>query len=310
MKYMPIFFLIVLLGCVTSERDKKIEALVALASQSDSLQQYRKSVEIYTDILRMDSASILALTNRGRGYVWSGEVKKGFADYDKAVQIHPGVSSYFRRGIAYVYINEYQKALSDLRKVVSLNPKFSEAYYWLSSANSKSGNLDSARYYCYRADSIGYMKEFSISVWYEVYMNAKEYKQAASVMTKAIADFPGNYIWFNNRAVARNYFEEFEGSVEDCNRAILLNPAFGFAYNNKGYALMGLNKLDSSLFYINRSLKLAPGNAYAYKNRAVVLLLLRNKEQACRDLDQALSLGKEASLIKEIADLRDKHCHH
>lgn len=309
MKYSLFILVILLIGCKESARDKKINALIKLADKSDSLLHYQESINIYTDILRLDSVNIVALSNRGRAYVWAGEIKKGFADYDKVVQIRPGVPSYYRRGVAYMYINEARKALPDLRKVVELNPGFSEAYYWISTANSKMGNLDSARYYCSRADSIGFMREYSISVMYDIDMNARDYKKAVAIMTQAIRYFPDNYLWYNNRAYARNFLEEFAAAVEDCDSAIKLNPAFGYSYNNKGYALMGLNKLDSSLVYINRSLELAPNNPYAYKNRGVVLLLLNNREQACKDFVQSLKQSKDMLLTKEVVKLRDRHCY-
>ncbi len=309
MKYSFLIFIIFLFGCAESVRDKKINALKKLANNSDSLMHYQESINIYTDILRLDSLNIVALSNRGRAYIWSGEIKKGFADYDKAVKIRPGVPSFYRRGLAYMHNNEVRNALSDLRKVVELNPGFSEAYYWISTANSRIGNLDSARYYCFRADSIGFMREYSISARYDIDMNAKDYEKAVTITTEAIRYFPDNYLWYNNRAYARNFLEEFAGALEDCDSAIKLNPAFGYAYNNKGYALMGLNKLDSSLVYINRSLKLAPNNPYAYKNRGVVLLLLNKKEQACKDFAQSLKQSMDKSLTEEIVKLKDKHCY-
>jgi tetratricopeptide (TPR) repeat protein len=297
-------------GCNSNSQTNKsvkIDELVELASISDSLLDLTTSVKYYTEILELDSTKLIALNNRGRAYVWLNQQDKGFADFDKAVELYPHERTYYTRGMAYININRYNKALPDLMRSIALNPKFGESYYGLSLIKMNQGDLDSALFFCGKADNLSYLPGLSHQIRFSIFKEKGDFKSAIDELTESIKldPNPDNY---NNRGLAKNQLKQYKDAIIDFDLAIKLEPKMAFAYNNKAFALLKLEQFDHALTTVNTSLELNSKNAYAFKNRGVIFIALGSMDKACIDLTEADKLSTDSALAAEIKLLTDRIC--
>jgi len=297
-------------GCNSNGQTKteQIDKLVNLATVTDSLMDLMTSVKYYSEILDLDSTKLIALNNRGRAYVWLGQIDKGFADFDKAVKLYPHERTFYTRGMAYLNINRYDKATPDLLKSIDLNPKFGESYYGLSLIKANQDSLDLAFQLCDKADKLSYLPGLSRQIRYLIYQKKGDFKSVVNELTEAIKLDPTNPKHYNNRGLAKNQLKQFAAAISDFDDAIKLDSKMAFAYNNKAFALLKSNQLDNALKAVNTSLDLNNKNAYALKNRAEIFMALNAKQKACSDLTQADKLSNDKELTTEIKRLIDKTC--
>lgn len=282
--------------------------MVNLATAADSFMDLTASIKYYSQILELDSTKLIALNNRGRAYVWLGQLDKGFADFDKAVSLYPHERTYYTRGMANLNINRYDKATPDLMKSLDLNPKFGEAYYGLSLIKANQDSLDLAMQLCDKADKLSYLPYLSRQIHFTIYQKKGDYKAVVKELTEAIKLNPSDPNNYNNRGLARNKLKQYKDAISDFDYAIKLDSKMAFAYNNKAFALLKLKKLDSALEMVNTSLNLNSKNAYALKNRAEIFIVMNSKDKACNDLTEANKMDNDKELTTEIGQLMKKAC--
>jgi small glutamine-rich tetratricopeptide repeat-containing protein alpha len=66
-------------------------------------------------------------------------------------------------------------------------------------------------------------------------MQAKKYEEAIQCYTKAIELTPNNPIYYGNRAAAYSHLGQHQLAIDDCRRAISLDPKYVKAYSRLGY---------------------------------------------------------------------------
>lgn len=70
-----------------------------------------------------------AFLERGNAHYCKGQYDKAISDYNKAIEINPGIArAYTNRGLAYRRKGQYDKAISDYNKAIEINPKIAKAY--------------------------------------------------------------------------------------------------------------------------------------------------------------------------------------
>ncbi|XP_023039411.1 small glutamine-rich tetratricopeptide repeat-containing protein alpha [Piliocolobus tephrosceles] len=107
-------------------------------------------------------------------------------------------------------------------------------------------------------------------------MKVENFEAAVHFYGKAIELDPANAIYFCNRAAAYSKLGNYAGAVEDCKRAICLNPNYSKAYGRMGLALSSLNKHMEAAAYYEKALDLDPDNE-TYKSN------LKIEEQKLRE---------------------------
>ena len=82
-----------------------------------------------------------------------------------------------------------------------------------------------------------------------------------------------------------------ERSVEDCNKAIELNPNGADAYNYRGVAYTNLKQYERAIDDFNKTIEFDPKNADAHNNRGVAYCFLGHYERAIEDFNKAMELN-------------------
>ena len=112
--------------------------------------------------------------------------------------------------------------------------------------------------------------------------------------TLKVTDY--NCVIYNNRGIAYSALGNYGQAIDDCSRAIEIDPGFAGAYYNRGNAYNGLSNHRQAIEDYSKAIEIRPGYADAYNNRGYSYLLQGNKEIGCRDAQRACELGTCKSL--------------
>ena len=82
-----------------------------------------------------------------------------------------------------------------------------------------------------------------------------------------------------------------EISIEDCNKAIELNPNGADAYNYRGVAYTDSKQYERAIEDFNKTIEFDPKNADAHNNRGVAYCFLGHYERAIEDFNKAMELN-------------------
>ncbi len=175
--------------------------------------------------------------------------EKAFNHINKAIDLNQNVADYYNvRGVANFGLENYDKALSDFEQVLVLDPNNTSVYknlanvYIAQNKSSKAiefidkGILDSegdekVQYLILKGNyfrSLGQLDEAQAS-----YLEAKKISNESPIV-------------LTNLAAIMIDKGEFEGAVENCTKAIELDPTMTEAYFNRGIAYEMLRKTEEA----------------------------------------------------------------
>lgn len=100
-------------------------------------------------------------------------------------------------------------------------------------------------------------------------MKSSKFIEALQKYTEAISLDPTNAIFFCNRAAAHSSMKNNDAAIEDCRRALALNPKYGRAYGRLGLALTNLNRHPEARESYKIACQLEPDNE-AYRNNLTI----------------------------------------
>jgi tetratricopeptide (TPR) repeat protein len=101
---------------------------------------------------------------------------------------------------------------------------------------------------------------------------------------------------YNKRGLVRNQTGNYQGAVEDFDKAIQGDPKNAFAYNNRAWAKQNLGRYDEAIADYDQAIQLDPKLAMAYSNRGLCHHKQRNLEAAIADYDRAIKLDRRSAL--------------
>jgi tetratricopeptide (TPR) repeat protein len=122
-----------------------------------------------------------------------------------------------------------------------------------------------------------------------------DYQGALDDYNRAIQVSPRSANAYYNRGLLKaTKFADPQGALADYNRAIKLKPGYDEAYNNRGnLKTEQLKDYQGALADYNQAIKLKPRNADAYYNRGVLkYTLLTDRSGGIADMQQAVKLSQ------------------
>jgi tetratricopeptide (TPR) repeat protein len=122
-----------------------------------------------------------------------------------------------------------------------------------------------------------------------------DYQGALEDYNRAIKIAPGSANAYYNRGLLKaTKFADPQGALADYNSAIKLKPGYDAAYNNRGnLKVEQLKDYQGALADYNQAIKLKPRNADAYYNRGVLkYTLLTDRAGGIADMQQAVKLSQ------------------
>lgn len=123
-----------------------------------------------------------------------------------------------------------------------------------------------------------------------VYSDLEKWRKAKADFERAIQADPRNAKAYVGRAFVKSSKKDWKGAVADCSQAIAIDPKYANAYMNRASSLYRMGELKTALADLDRCLKLDPKNALAFYSRAVVKTDLKDLQGAGRDLTRSLQI--------------------
>ncbi|MEW6490958.1 MAG: tetratricopeptide repeat protein [Cyanobacteriota bacterium] len=127
------------------------------------------------------------------------------------------------------------------------------------------------------------------------YHRQRNYQQAISNYSQALALNPNSDKAYSNRAAAYNEQKDYPKAIADSSKAISLNPTYANAYINRGIAYYHQGNSQQAITDYNKAIELAPSNALAYTNRALAYTRLGDQQAAQANQRKAEELSRRQS---------------
>ena len=216
------------------DKQKQASASAALLAASfDKLMNERNwdgAIDAATRAINLNPNDPIAYINRSWGNAEKGNYPQAISDADSAVKLSPkNAMAYNNRAYALELSGSLTEAKKDYKKACELNYKAACETVAKFEQAAKGNTTDEVRELLNRTN-----EKF----------RAKDWKAVEQISTRAISIDPSNAMAYVNRSGARAELGLLSPALEDCNRAIQLNPGLGVAHNNCGYTyeLMGRAK--------------------------------------------------------------------
>ncbi len=184
------------------ENDRQMRAryaaLVEQGKTYESNQDFDRAIAAFSEAIRLDPNSRLALFRRGLSYGNKGEYDRAIADYSEVIRLNPtDASSLINRGNAYRDKGEHDRAIADFSAALVLDSK--------------------------HISTNGVKLAFSNRGY--AYFSKREYDRAIADYSEAIRVDPQYAQAFCNRGKAKQAKGDSSGGRADVDRANQLSPS-------------------------------------------------------------------------------------
>ncbi len=138
--------------------------------------------------------------------------------------------------------------------------------------------------------------ELAMELFRQAYERQKqgEYHEAIELYTRSIEAFPSAEA-YTFRGWAYSFLNDYEQAIEDCKRAIEVDPEFGNPYNDIGAYLIETGKLDEAIPWLQKAAvaKRYEARCYPHYNLGRVYEAKHDWKKARECYQNALSENQE-----------------
>ncbi len=268
---------------MNEENNLKIDEIFALAYQNHQNNNFKAAENLYSKILKINSAhfksifflgtlyaqikkfdsskqllqkavkiqpnNIDALNNLGNVLKELGESKNAMNCYQRAIKINPNyVDAHNNLGTIFVELREYEKAIESYGKAISINPKNAISHYNLGTAFKKLNEFKKSMN-CYEKaieNDPNYVDAYNnLGI---VFIELEEYRKAINCYQKAITIRPNHPDLYYNLGTIHEKFNEFSKSIDYYQKAINIKPDYLDAHNNLLFNICWSNNEDNNIY--------------------------------------------------------------
>lgn len=292
------------------ENNPEPDRLRAQAEDAYQRQDYRKTVELCTQILEIDPKSPFAYYQRGSARVELGraarslsQIREGIADARQALQLAGKLHPSFY--IPYLY------GLTSLAEIEGKSDNAALAIQIVTPVIEKGGlaNKDLSPLLYQRAlasmvtrdyskvvrdsqEAVQLNPDFLAAYLLESqgYVAIGDVEKAKESYKRSVEMFPQMAIVYNNRGTFLQQIGESAAAERDYDRAIQLSPQFAVSYVNRGYARTSQKKFKSAESDFLMSLKIDPNQSLVHQLLGSNRLSQGNWKGAISDFSNAIRL--------------------
>jgi Tfp pilus assembly protein PilF len=245
--YIPLvgLFIVVVWGIpeLLARLPRRREALVALSALClvclflrtwKQVSYWHNDITLYNHTLAVTDRNGPIRVNRGIAYWASRNYNAAIADFNKAIEINPGMAhAYLNLGVAYNSLRDHTRAIEAFNKAQAINPKYAAVYLNRGLAYETMGN----------------------------------HVRAIADFSRAIEVNPELAIAYDNRGAAYGVMGNHVRAIADFNKAIEVDPGYAVAYYNRAGAYAATGNRAKAIADFSKAIAIDPRRTLAYYNR-------------------------------------------
>lgn len=234
----------------------------------------------------------------------SGKYEQAVEHFTALIRSAPeDESNYFWRAQAHERLGQFDKAESDLNEAIRLVPGEAEPLLRRAELHYARGRLREAFLDCTKAIELGGPHTAGAHTMRAgLHLQEKGYSRALEDCNRALELDPEFVRAYNNRGLARQALGDFRGAIDDFSSAIERHRQVSEAYNNRGAVYMELRETQRALADLNEAIRLAPLAPAGYDNRSRLFLeQLRQPEEAAKDCTRLIQVVEREAKTRKSA---------
>ena len=118
------------------------------------------------------------------------------------------------------------------------------------------------------------------------------YVTSMQIFSRIVALKPNLYEAWYSMALSKYHLEDYKGAIDDCRRALTLQPYIADIYELYGMSNIRVERYDSAIVAFTRALDITPDNRNYWFNRAYCLYQVGDSKAALQQLDYILKRWK------------------
>ncbi len=294
----------------------------------DSIGDYRKSIECYTNVLKLDKGNAVALNNRSVAFVGIGKPGLALVDLNALIYSNDAIAdAYFNRYALHQEAENYEFAMGDINSYIKLNPKDLVAYvlraelavkmeYYdvaigdlihvlnekendidlqiaLAEVYAKSNKLDSATNLLNRLSLKPEVNEEQLYIVNALILSKSgNYKESNEKLNLFLLNNPEGWGPLKLKADNLFFLKEYENALVLYQKIMASDSSDYALWADIGHCYLQLELYSEALDVLSKSVRKRNAQpAYAYLGRGIAYFNLKKYNQACGDWQKSALLG-------------------
>ncbi|HAA20419.1 MAG TPA: hypothetical protein DCR93_02160 [Cytophagales bacterium] len=286
--------------------------LYMLAKRSLEKGDHVQAVQQIDQAINQDQSQLDYFLLRIEALTALEEYQQVLVTYTGSLQFFPeAIELYVGRGILLLEFGENQYAITDFSNALDLAITKTDSLLVLNNrAAAKQGLRDFEGAYqdlvaAYQLDSTDAGVLINLGAVSDEVGRGDE---TLMYLLRALEVDPGSVAAMGN--IGFKYQEEgaYQEAIRYFEMILEQSPEEPLAFSNLSYCQYKLGKLEEAMESIQQSILYYAENAYAYRTRALIYLAQDETENACADLELAITKGFTQQYGAEVTDLQKVHC--
>ncbi|KAL7749136.1 hypothetical protein RI367_005541 [Sorochytrium milnesiophthora] len=238
----------------------------------------------------------------GLCYLKVEDIPKSIETYTEIIRMHPVANEgYLGRANAYATKGDMKAATNDYLRVLHISPKCVEAYVCMGNLMHRASKLKQAWEFFSAALAIDPRNTAALQGRAIIHVLTKNYFAAMLDMNTAVSYRPNSAELLVNRGVVFQSIGDASSAMRDYKAAAQLEPPYYLAFFNAANLYFHQQSWEHALDYYTQAQRLAPNNPVVRMNKALTRYELRDIDGALEDFQHALmhctSLNERAQVL-------------
>ncbi|MFF3484045.1 tetratricopeptide repeat protein [Streptomyces sp. NPDC002701] len=228
---------------------------------------------------------------RGRELRNGREYERALAEFDRALELAPGLSlAHYGQGVTLQLMGDFPAGLAALDRADELSPDNALIIAGRAETYQLAGRYEEAVADFGRVVALAPTDVRALAGRAVCLHELGRYDEALTAYDRALA-VQDDHLWtLVRRARLRRVMGDLDGAFADFDRAVELGPDRAWIASERGDAYRLVHRYEDAVAELSRALSLLPDYPSALASRGAALHELNRHEEALADLDQALTL--------------------
>ena len=259
---------------------------------------YSKAIELLSKALIINSNAYI-MTNLAKAYYMNSDYEKSILFYNQAADIEPTVDIYYSMAIAYKKLERFDEAINAYKKALDIDSNNYNVLYNLANLHKELGQIDISLSVASKAEFINPNDEDIQTLLATIYELKQDYSKAVVCLEKA-AKLSNNYLYFYNLGVLYSRIKNFDKSIENYRKVLLLQPKHVETLVNLSSVYREIDK-NESLSLLREAYEISPDETNVCLSLAQIYKDLFDNKKSLEVLYQLLSRVQSAEAHSLIA---------